>query len=89
MQSLRIPKEDQGPGIYTLLLLFQAAFYLAAAAGWYFENRMIRIKAFFIPYYFLFMNLSVFLGLRRLIRGSQTVNWARAKRAELTVDRLT
>lgn len=85
---LAVSEAGNEPGIYTILLVFQAAFYLAALTGWYLENRRIRVKILFIPYYFFIMNLSVFLGLRRLMRGSQSVNWARAKRAELTVDRL-
>lgn len=79
----------EGIGIYSILLIFQGAFYLAALTGWYLENRKIRVKALFIPYYFFIMNLSVFLGLKRLVSGTQTVNWAQAKRAELTIDRLT
>ena len=69
-----------GFGIYNLFFWFQVIFYTTALAGWYFENRLIRVRMFFIPYYFFIMNLSVFLGLQRLIRGSQSVNWVRARR---------
>jgi cellulose synthase/poly-beta-1,6-N-acetylglucosamine synthase-like glycosyltransferase len=70
-----------GFGFYSVLFLLQVMFYLAALTGWYFENRSIRIKALFIPYYFFIMNLCVFLGFRRYLRGSQSVNWERAARA--------
>jgi hypothetical protein len=33
-----------------------------------------------VPYYFFIMNLSVFLGLRRYLKGQQSVNWERAVR---------
>lgn len=66
-----------GPALFWLQVLF----YTAALAGWYFENRRVRIKWLFVPYYFFIMNLSVFLGFRRYLKGSQSVNWARAKRA--------
>jgi len=66
---------------YTLLFWVQIVFYLAALMGWYLENRNIKIKVLFVPYYFFIMNLSVFLGFRRFIKGRQTVNWERAKRA--------
>lgn len=66
-----------GPALFWLQVLF----YTAALAGWYFENRQVRIKWLFVPYYFFIMNLSVFLGFRRYLKGSQSVNWARAKRA--------
>ncbi len=66
--------------IYTLLLLGQIIFYIAALMGWFLENHKIKIKALFVPYYFFIMNLSVFLGLIRLLKGKQSVKWERAKR---------
>ncbi len=66
--------------IYTLLFFGQILFYLSALLGWFFENRKIKVKVLFIPYYFFIMNLSVYLGFKRYIKGSQTVNWVRAKR---------
>jgi poly-beta-1,6-N-acetyl-D-glucosamine synthase len=66
---------------YTLLLIGQIAFYSAALLGWYFENRKIKFKAFFVPYYFFIMNYSVFAGFVRFIRKRQSVRWERAKRA--------
>jgi cellulose synthase/poly-beta-1,6-N-acetylglucosamine synthase-like glycosyltransferase len=67
---------------YTLLLLAQFLFYLAASIGWILENQKIRIKLLFIPYYFFIMNLAVFLGLKRYLKKAQSVNWERAKRAQ-------
>ena len=69
-----------GAGLYQLLFWGQILFYAAALLGWFLENRRIKIKVLFIPYYFFIMNLSVFLGLRRYLRGQQSVNWERAKR---------
>jgi len=67
---------------YSILFWLQILFYLSALFGWYLENRSIRLKILFIPYYFFIMNLSVFLGLKRYLKGSQTVNWERAKRGK-------
>jgi len=67
---------------YTVLFWLQILFYLAALLGWYLENQSIRLKILFIPYYFFIMNLSVFLGFKRYLKGSQTVNWERAKRGK-------
>jgi cellulose synthase/poly-beta-1,6-N-acetylglucosamine synthase-like glycosyltransferase len=69
-----------GFGLYSTIFWLQVLFYLAALLGWYLENRLIRIKLLFVPYYFFIMNLSVFLGMIRYARSSQTVNWERAKR---------
>lgn len=70
--------------IYVLLFYGQLLFYLLASVGWFFENRAIKIKAFFIPYYFLVMNVAVLLGMKRFFKGSQSVNWERAKRGSQT-----
>ena len=70
------------PEFYSILFWLQILFYLAALLGWYLENRSIRLKILFVPYYFFIMNLSVFLGLKRYLKGSQTVNWERAKRGK-------
>lgn len=67
-------------GFYTILLWLQILFYAAALLGWYLENKSIKVKILFVPYYFFIMNLSVFLGLKRYLKGSQSVNWERAKR---------
>lgn len=66
--------------IYTLLFYGQMFFYAAALIGWFLENRKIKVKALFVPYYFFIMNLSVYLGFRRYIKGNQSVKWERAKR---------
>jgi len=70
------------PEFYTLLFWMQILFYLAALLGWYLENRSIKVKLLFVPYYFFIMNLSVFLGFKRYMKGSQSVNWERAKRGK-------
>ena len=67
---------------YSILFWLQVLFYLAALFGWYLENRSIKVKLLFVPYYFFIMNLSVFLGFRRYLKGSQSVNWERAKRGK-------
>ncbi len=71
---------DNFKDIFTLLMYSQIAFYVFALLGWYLENKAIRIKILFIPYYFLVMNVAVWLGLKRFYKGSQSVNWERAKR---------
>ncbi|WP_448518551.1 glycosyltransferase family 2 protein [Rhodoflexus sp.] len=66
--------------IYQLLLAGQAAFYTAVVIGWLLAAQNIKIKAFFIPFYFAMMNYCVFLGLLRYLRGRQSVLWEKAKR---------
>jgi biofilm PGA synthesis N-glycosyltransferase PgaC len=66
--------------IYAVVLLIQTVFYAMAAAGWIFANRNLKIKALYIPYYFLFMNLSVFMGFSRFLRKKQSAVWEKAAR---------
>ncbi len=66
---------------YTAILLAQILFYLAALAGWVLEQRKLKVKALFVPYYFCLMNWAMYAGLVRLIRGKQSVLWEKAKRA--------
>jgi hypothetical protein len=66
--------------IYEVLLYGQLLFYSLALTGWFLENKRIKIKLLFIPFYFFFMNLCVFLGFFRFIKGTQSVLWEKAKR---------
>jgi biofilm PGA synthesis N-glycosyltransferase PgaC len=69
--------------MYEYLLYAQVVFYVTALIGWFLENRAIRVKLLFVPYYFLMMNYAVFAGFGRWLKGSQKATWERAKRAEL------
>lgn len=65
---------------FRLFLVAQALFYLAAIAGYLLQKRKIKVKALFIPFYFTFMNVSVYRGLVRYLKGNQSVLWERAGR---------
>ena len=66
---------------YSLIFIGQLIFYGTALIGWYFESKGIRLKLLYVPFYFTMMNYAVFLGFKRFIKGKQSVNWERAKRA--------
>lgn len=68
-------------GFYTITLYVQVLCYLFAFVGWYFENRKIRLKLLFVPYYFASINYAAILGIFRFLKGKQTVNWEKSKRA--------
>jgi len=67
---------------YQLLLLAQVGFYLLAISGWIMEERHIKIKIFFIPYYFCMMNYAVVMGIGRYFSGKQSAIWEKAKREQ-------
>ncbi|BDC99000.1 glycosyltransferase family 2 protein [Persicobacter psychrovividus] len=70
--------------IYGVLFNAQLAFYFLAFLGKILENKKIKIKGFFVPYYFVMMNLSVYMGVARLLKGKQSVKWDKAVRASST-----
>lgn len=66
--------------IYQVLLIFQVLFYLAALFGYLLQKMKLKVKALFIPFYFVFMNVSVYKGLIKYLKGNQSVLWERAAR---------
>lgn len=66
---------------FSVFFYFQLLCYLLAAVGWYFENRKLRLKVLFVPYYFVSINYASILGILRYFKGKQSVNWEKAKRA--------
>lgn len=58
----------------------QVVFYLIAATGWLLADKSIRLTALFIPYYFIFMNITVYKGFYRYVTKSQGILWEKSKR---------
>jgi len=67
-------------GIFILLLLAQNLFYALALLGWILQSKSIKLKLFFIPYYFCMMNYAILAGIHRYFFSSQSVLWEKAKR---------
>ncbi len=65
---------------FKFFLAAQILFYLLALIGFLLERQKIKLKAFFIPYYFFIMNYAVYAGFFRAVKRSQSVVWERAKR---------
>ncbi len=70
----------EGDWKYQIILAGQVLFYGFALLGWIMQSRSIKVKLFFIPYYFCMMNYAVFAGIKRYMSSSQTVLWEKAKR---------
>lgn len=67
--------------IYTIFFCLQTVFYFLAVLGWLIQEKTTVLKFLFVPYYILVMNIAMWLGFFRFIKGKQSVNWERAKRA--------
>ncbi len=66
--------------LYLFLTASQSIFYLLGLLGWKLSNYRKLPRMLFVPYYFLFMNMSVFMGWRRYQKGQQSVIWEKARR---------
>ena len=66
--------------IYNFIWLLQILFYLAAFASWLLEKQGRKSRLLYVPYYFLFMNLNVFRGMKYLSTHKTSGAWEKAKR---------
>jgi len=71
----------EGLTFYQFILALQLLFYTIGFAGYLLQDKKIAIKGFFVPYYFIVMNASVFFGFFRFLNNKQSVVWEKAKRA--------
>lgn len=71
-----------GSTLYITILFLQILFYIAAFAGHRKEQKHIRNKLFFVPYYFTFMNINVIKGFFYLSHHQGSGVWEKAKRVE-------
>jgi len=65
---------------YYVFLFLQLLFYSLAVVGWINASRNIKMKILYIPYYFFFMNISVYIGFARFLQKKQSVLWEKAAR---------
>lgn len=66
---------------YSIFFYIQVFMYLLAVGGGLFERQKIRFKFLFVPFYFVIMNYASILGNIRFLKGKQSVNWEKSKRA--------
>lgn len=66
--------------LYGVFFLLQCIFYVAAIIGYLQAIQNKKSRLFYVPYYFVFMNVSLYFGLARYWKKSQSVLWEKAKR---------
>ena len=71
----------QHSGVYSLILIGQILFYTMAWIGYVQDQKGKKVKLAFVAYYFTMMNLAVFAGFKRFLKGSQKAAWERSQRA--------
>jgi cellulose synthase/poly-beta-1,6-N-acetylglucosamine synthase-like glycosyltransferase len=75
-----------GSQFYMAIMVAQVLFYSAAIVGYILENRRVKFKPVFVPYYFCIMNYAVMAGLRRYLSGQQKATWDKAQRKAITLN---
>lgn len=66
-----------------ILLAAQVVFYVLAMIGFLLRNKKVKVKIFYIPFYFTFMNYAVYVGAFKYFRGQQSVIWEKARRVSV------
>ena len=74
---LVIPPFAMGERSIKILFSGEVLFYIFAMIGWRSKTKM---KLFYIPYYFIYINLALLIGFFRNIFGVQDVIWDRTER---------
>ncbi len=80
--NILIVAQGNSNALYQALLIAQIAFYGFSLMGWLMTTRQIKLKVFFIPYYFSMMNYAVILGIFRYAKGKQSAVWEKSKRKQ-------
>lgn len=65
------------------LMAGQIVFYSSALTGWYLSTKNIKIHFFYAAFYFVFINVCLYRGLARYLRGEHTVLWDKADRKHI------
>lgn len=61
--------------VFAILAAAQGVFYLIAVMGWWLKNQAKPLRRCSLPFHFCAMNLALFLGLLRFLRGQQALAW--------------
>lgn len=63
-----------------ILFVLQSSFYLLAFIGWFFSIKGIKFKVAYAAFYFVFMNIALYIGFFRFVNNTQSVLWEKASR---------
>ncbi|HEY9723287.1 MAG TPA: glycosyltransferase family 2 protein [Oscillatoriaceae cyanobacterium] len=66
--------------LYSAFFDAQIVFYALAACGYWLQQRGVRWKLLYVPFYFAFLNYAALVGACRYFRHAQPVTWEMAQR---------
>jgi len=67
---------------FQVTLGLQILFYAVAGVGWALERRKKSLKVFYLPYYFVLVNVASLLGIFNLLTGSLSPTWQTIRQAK-------
>lgn len=67
---------------FRIALGLQVLFYAFAAVGWILERSGKSVKTFYLPYYFVLVNLASLFGICKLLTGSLSPTWQTIRQAK-------
>src|SRR5579859_37727 len=67
---------------FRIALALQTLFYAFAASGWILEKRGKSVMVFYLPYYFILVNLASLFGIFNLLTGSLSPTWQTIRQAK-------
>jgi len=70
-----------GAVIYKFFFTLQLVFYICGIIAQLFPSLSKKVKVLRLPYYFIFMNISVIRGFFRFLRRKQPSTWEKARRS--------
>jgi cellulose synthase/poly-beta-1,6-N-acetylglucosamine synthase-like glycosyltransferase len=66
--------------VYRVLFILQVIFHLMALMGYFLARQQKKNRYFYVPFYFIFMNVAVFHGFMRYLGKKQSAVWERSTR---------
>ncbi|MEN5194440.1 glycosyltransferase family 2 protein [Sphingobacterium faecium] len=66
--------------VFYVIFMAQMVFYLCACMGYFQRDRPQVPKIFYVPYYFIFMNINVLLGIYYLLDKQYLGGWEKSQR---------
>lgn len=66
--------------VFNVIFVLQCVFYLCAGLGYLKKDDPNISKLWYVPYYFLFMNINVFMGIYYLWNKRYTGTWEKSQR---------
>lgn len=71
------------PNNYLFLGLLHGLFYVSGTLGYILKTKKLQNKFLFIPFYFLMMNFSALVGMKRYLLNEQSVLWEKSQRLKI------